>query len=385
MRNATVPLLVMLLLLSSCSRPTTPGGSKMPQEKGPDPKLVYPAANAVWIAGDRGIWKSTDQADTWTQQYETQYNMGFLQFTDDQHGWAVEEISWPHQRLIGTADGGDTWNVIAELPDGVRNLKFLGSATGYATRLGGKSGETLIRSTDGGRTWESVNTPQGVQESCFSTPEAGWIVGTDDELLYTSDGGATWSSFGPIPWFVWTGDGVMREGITVFTLGSVPDPAVVFTPKEDMQTVCGPDSTLFLLAYYGRGAGTANWALYKVTPSTGWTSIADNFTEPSALTKGGLVAAPDADHVFMVGSGSDWVGIGGTLGGGMDWQTGFIDGKTFMRTDERTDTTLAGFPSDVHFTTPTTGWMAVYDWTTKGHLLLLTTDGGNTWEIKASS
>jgi len=93
---------------------------------------------------------------------------------------------------------------------------------------------------------------------------------------------------------------------------------------------------------------------------------------------------PSAEHIFVAGIGLGWLGIEGTLGGITEWQAGYIDGNTLTRTESKTDTTITARPVDVHFTTPTTGWMIVYEIPTKTYLLLLTTDGGNTWKIKAS-
>lgn len=377
----TIPVLVMLLLLASCSHPNSltqvnqpepdSTGSDTAQETHPSLFQVDATADAVWVAGDGGIWESVDQGATWMQKYRTAHSVDFLQFTDDQHGWAADYVSETQENtLIATTDGGNTWEVVAKLPDGAANFQFVSTTSGYAVQTKQRK-RVLIHSANGGRTWEPVNTPVEVWKSCWSTPEAGWIMGEDNSVLYTSDGGTTWSSVGAVPkWYSSSG-----------TYG--------YEAEEIGDVLCAADSSLFLVVVYAKGAGTGLWALYKVRPDTGWVPIAHNFpgrkTQNRVLVRGGILSSPDTDHIFMAGVTLDWLGIEGTLDGTTEWQAGFIDSKTLTRTDAKTDTSLPGNPVDLHFISPTTGWMIVYDWATKKYSLLLTTDGGSTWESKASS
>ena len=93
-----------------------------------------------------------------------------------------------------TEDGGTTWTVSLPLPDDhgpALQARFTDETTGVACLWGGK----IARTTDGGRTWIGTAGAgcSGTRGVHFADPEVGWILGTS-EWLYTTNGGAIWSS-----------------------------------------------------------------------------------------------------------------------------------------------------------------------------------------------
>jgi photosystem II stability/assembly factor-like uncharacterized protein len=131
-------------------------------------------------------------------------------FADETQGW----ITGQDGLILHTTDGGKSWqpqqsNAVYTDMDGVKRPAYLFSITGIdAQRLwavGDRS--VLTRSTDGGATWVSTQvktTDLSGGESLaaadpifydigFADAEHGWIVGEFGKIMYTSDGGLTWT------------------------------------------------------------------------------------------------------------------------------------------------------------------------------------------------
>lgn len=80
--------LIAMMLLSSCSQRVV----EQPKESAPPVRLsaVYSTSDYVWVAGQGGIWRSSDRGSSWVKQHDTNLNVDSLFFVDDQHGWANE-------------------------------------------------------------------------------------------------------------------------------------------------------------------------------------------------------------------------------------------------------------------------------------------------------
>jgi photosystem II stability/assembly factor-like uncharacterized protein len=131
-------------------------------------------------------------------------------FAGDQ-GW----IAGQDGLILHSADGAKSWqkqqsNAEFVEPDGTKQPAYLFAITGIDAQhlwaVGDRS--TLVSSTDGGATWRyqkiTVGSEAGVPEELaaadpvfydvgFVDASHGWVVGEFGKILYTTDGGTTWS------------------------------------------------------------------------------------------------------------------------------------------------------------------------------------------------
>lgn len=200
-------------------------------------EIVFTDATTGWIVCERSVFapmakdesvsyllKSSDGGESWTRVDVTRgedvdIKLAGLSFADAEHGWVYGEQGV----LYATPDGGRTWSR-QRVP--TRHL-LLGGAFADAQHgwLSG-GGLTLLRTEDGGENWRAgtlyipladtqnavAATPRaGVKGSeaaraaaaalpaslrlnaiVFSGSEAGWAVGANGAIFFTSDGGRTW-------------------------------------------------------------------------------------------------------------------------------------------------------------------------------------------------
>jgi photosystem II stability/assembly factor-like uncharacterized protein len=171
--------------------------------------------DTMWVCNISGeIWKSTDAGDSWTRVlYQSGSSFRSLTFVDEMNGWVgnLGPGSWVGSTtdlnpLYSTTDGGLTWTPILStaiqgpIPDGICGLQAIGPNTIHgAGRYAGDA--YFISSTDGGQTWISQDLSADYNmfvDVLFLTPEEGYITGNSPPgvatLLYTDDGGETWTT-----------------------------------------------------------------------------------------------------------------------------------------------------------------------------------------------
>jgi photosystem II stability/assembly factor-like uncharacterized protein len=184
----------------------------------------------------RGLYKSTDGGQTWSQVLFVSDSAGIidviLDYADTNTIYATSwnrvrqqlysVLAGPDAKIWKSTDGGTTWNVLTNgLPTGVTfsRISIAQSSqnhnTLYAEYVDSLSEDLygIYKTTDGGNTWTTVNTSQLAGQGILGG--AGWYFGNltinpyNDGTIYvpgvdmwsTSDG-VNWNMVGP-PWYTY--------------------------------------------------------------------------------------------------------------------------------------------------------------------------------------
>jgi photosystem II stability/assembly factor-like uncharacterized protein len=151
------------------------------------------ACGGYSIDAARGvIVKTTDGGATWdTIPHDiTDQNIFLtLHFFDATHGLVAGFGLW------STSDGGLHWTAVT-LPSGVENIQrfdFISPTVGFAV---GYNSSALITTSDAGASWTNVSIP--TSEVCngvnFFDAAHGVVVCDNGTILYTTNGGSSWTS-----------------------------------------------------------------------------------------------------------------------------------------------------------------------------------------------
>jgi photosystem II stability/assembly factor-like uncharacterized protein len=176
-------------------------------------------AHAAATAGR--IWRTTDGGRTWIPTYRSTDTSVFLDaiaFSNDRRGLVLGDPIGGRFLLLMTDDGGEHWREVpADARPAARDGEAAFAASGSSLVLVGEdrgwigTGGSVARvlwTTDGGRTWSSSPTPlaqgkpsAGVFSLVFTGTGHGIAVGGDylrpdsaqDNAAFTADGGRTWA------------------------------------------------------------------------------------------------------------------------------------------------------------------------------------------------
>lgn len=153
-----------------------------------------------WISGaDNTILKTTNGGETWINiSPSSTKNKLYLsiEFVNEHQGWTSNN----NGEILKTNDGGLSWQISKENLIGGSELSIVNSETIYALCV------KLYKTTNGGQSWDTISVPvpkNYMATNIFFKEENGWIVTwngtggtyiTEFPILYTTDGGTTWSS-----------------------------------------------------------------------------------------------------------------------------------------------------------------------------------------------
>ena len=132
-----------------------------------------------------------------------------IEFIDENVGF----ITGGRATILKTEDGGKTWSrkmAMSETPgrDGnprplranLMGIQMISETTGFIAG----SENTILKTTDGGETWVGSSerarvgeTRNNLEDIWFVSPTTGWIVGSFGTLLHTTDGGESWEKRAP--------------------------------------------------------------------------------------------------------------------------------------------------------------------------------------------
>ncbi len=183
---------------------TSDGGQTWTDEESGSPTQAFAItakdAEHAWSAQANGVLLyTTDGGQNWTRTnlFETDgnANVSAVSFVDNLNGWATSTEGFPNS-VWHSADGGHTWN--QQNSGGVGTLFGIDAINlNSIVAVGGVSSGIVIRSGDGGATWQVIHHPpvgaflSAVQ---FVNNTTGWLVGAENVIQKSTDGGLTWTA-----------------------------------------------------------------------------------------------------------------------------------------------------------------------------------------------
>ena len=325
--------------------------------------------NTGWAVGSfvERLHKTTDGGLTWTWQSNapdtTKYDVFFI---DQNIGWSVGFNGF----IIKTTNGGDNW--FSQSNTSITSQTLYGVyATDINTVYVVGNNDAVIKSTDGGNTWNlnpmifgTTTSYRGFSFPPTATGLTGFIVGNRNRIAKTTDGGATWTP-------VYDGGGTNQ-------LWSID-----FDDYSQFGIACGAASTVFRTT-----DGGDTWSPVVGFPS-GITFYSVRFGSSNAAylsgSSGYLFKSTDGGatwnelgYRFTINSMND-VSFADTL-------NGYVVGTNFVaRTSDGGYTwteQMSPYSGDINEVVAPSPEHAIAG--CDGGNVLLTTDGGNNWNLVAT-
>jgi len=148
------------------------------------------------------VYKSTNFGSTWTQVFSGSYYDIYskLYFYDNNLGYGIG-----NGKLYRTGNAGATWQQSTSYVFGtsLRDICMVDNNIGYLLVEPGNSSDPRIlqKTTDGGLNWATVHTfsfspnsnSKGLIEVQFASPDTGFVLNNNTDILYTTNGGMTFS------------------------------------------------------------------------------------------------------------------------------------------------------------------------------------------------
>lgn len=164
--------------------------------------IYFQNSNTGWITGTDGtLLRTDDGGKTWQpiQKFTTD-SLLQVYFTDASTGWMLCERNIygrgrnPTSYLRKTTNGGVTWNKI-EFEDAERErvTHLLFDKNGIGTAFG--EGGIFYKLQEDGETWKKMRAAIHflLLDGAYSDGQTGAIVGAGGTIVFTEDGGLTWS------------------------------------------------------------------------------------------------------------------------------------------------------------------------------------------------
>jgi photosystem II stability/assembly factor-like uncharacterized protein len=185
---------------------TTPGW--YPQNSGTSEVLSsvdFVDTETGWVVGQNTVLHTSDGGDNWYEQVTpTYYNYTAVDFLDSQVGWVVGGFG----TILHSTDGGQSWTVQdSGYTTGAyswSDVQFLDANNGWVVGgYNGSFGETgriILHTSDGGAHWQTQlyeDSQEVLVSLSFVDANHGWAVSGSSNLLYTDNGGATWTPQDP--------------------------------------------------------------------------------------------------------------------------------------------------------------------------------------------
>ncbi len=170
-------------------------------------------ARVAWVSdwAENVIYKTENGGASWRLLSPPRGDFYTFEAIDSLNLWVGTEQGV----ILKSSDGGDTWAVQFENP-GITNfinyIEFFDLMNGVAMGDSPPDENTpfaILHTDDGGQTWVNANTTLKGSTSHyavnFSDANSGLLRLSDNNLYWTSDGGASWDALNPDPDYItWT-------------------------------------------------------------------------------------------------------------------------------------------------------------------------------------
>jgi photosystem II stability/assembly factor-like uncharacterized protein len=159
-----------------------------------------------WTACGDGVVARTDNGGgIWEQIFTPWYSAEYygVSFVNEYDGWTVagypDSLLTGQGLIINTTDGGIDWNLLYESPtyEDFLDVHFFHLLDGIV--VGGDEidySPLILRTTNGGSDWDTIDAPASTYylRAVDFVGNKGWAVGRFGTIIYTDNGGVTWSS-----------------------------------------------------------------------------------------------------------------------------------------------------------------------------------------------
>jgi photosystem II stability/assembly factor-like uncharacterized protein len=144
------------------------------------------------IGQESRIFHTTDGGDTWTQVPRSFASVFCyaIDFFDKRNGIIVGQgnhVQYKSNAIGITSDGGENWNFTFVKGSGLKSIYMKDSTEAWV------AGEDIRKTTDKGKTWVTKYTGEYINSISFSDSNNGYAIGNSGLMLYSSDGGNSWT------------------------------------------------------------------------------------------------------------------------------------------------------------------------------------------------
>ncbi|MEO7357600.1 MAG: YCF48-related protein [Ignavibacteria bacterium] len=153
--------------------------------------------NVGFIAGD-SCFKTSDGGDSWNQIGNSQ--IGFINsihFVNELTGWSAGGYTgFLEEAVAKTTNGGFNWflQYYTGIDDQIKSVFFIDPIHGWIGSPYSMTGATIFRTTNGGDNWIDFYpfTESNINSIFFIDVSKGWACGSNERILYSSNGGISW-------------------------------------------------------------------------------------------------------------------------------------------------------------------------------------------------
>jgi photosystem II stability/assembly factor-like uncharacterized protein len=172
----------------------------------PVSSLAFPSSAVGYLVLEDGnVLRSADAGRTWGRRVAVpgtrsapaagQAVPNDIAFVSDDTGFAATTAG----QIFRTTDGGGSWTPVDSGRPPLAGLHFVDANTGYAVGAGG----TFLKTIDGGATWTPLAIGTGtppldfIGVRCADAANCMAVTARGDQVIRTSDGGASFTSVSP--------------------------------------------------------------------------------------------------------------------------------------------------------------------------------------------